>query len=126
MKSDSSSSMAGRGAFRRRDASRMPRNESMTRLDAGHDRHALARRPGDEFVGGVERLVDALDHLAEHAIEPLGLLGGQRRRARGFARQRAQVGDQRLDLLVHLRGELVDAPRQADAGDDRRRPEWPP
>ena len=118
MKSDSSSSTAGagRGAPARRFAQAAERINH--RLDAGHDRHALAGRPGHEFLRGGERFVDALHQFAEHAIETLGLLGRQRRGARRFARQRRQVGDERLDLLIELRGELVDALGEADPGED--------
>ncbi len=88
MKSDSSSSTAARGggAAARGLAQAAERVEDG--LDAGHDGHALAGRPGDELLRGGERLVDALHQLAEHVIETLGLLGGERRGPRGLARQR--------------------------------------
>ena len=53
---------------------------------------------------------------AEYAVQPVSLLRGQRSGPRRFSRESRQVCDERLDFLVDLDGEIVDATRQADPG----------
>ena len=71
-------------------------------------------------------MLDPLHHFTEHAVDALGLLGRERRGPRRLARQRRQVGDERLDFLIELRGDLIDAPGKTDPGENGRRSEPAP
>ena len=79
---------------------------------------SLASRAGDELLGRAQRLVHSAGHLIKDLIQPLDLPGDKRRRPGRLAGHASEVGDERLDVLLDLPGELLDAPGEQHPGDD--------